>query len=82
MCCLLYTNLQNKTPYRRVTPFSRSPKSQHEYIVSKNLGWKLSPINNTWEWGVQGVGDWNKNVVGGKKSKNYLAGERALGTQE
>ena len=45
---LLCMNLQNKAHYRRVTPFARSQKSQHKFIVS-NSGWKLSPIINKWE---------------------------------
>ena len=51
-------------------PFGRSQKSQHKYIVSKGfLGRKLSPIINR-RRGGRGMGGWNKNVLGEKKSKN------------
>ena len=46
------------------------------------LGWKLSPIINRLGRGWEGYEGWNKNVQGGKKSKNYLAGERPVGAQE
>ena len=55
-------NLQNKPPFRRVTPFARSQKSQHKYIVS-NWGWKHSPIINKRWVGERG---WKKNVLGEK----------------
>ena len=42
---LLCMNLKSKVHDRRVTPFPRSQKSQHKYILS-NSGWKLSPIIN------------------------------------
>ena len=37
MCWLLYTNLQNKTQYRRTVPFVRLQKCQQKYIDSKGL---------------------------------------------
>ena len=46
MCWLLYTNLQNKTYYRRAVPFARSQKSHHKNIVSKSLsGLETFPNN-------------------------------------
>ena len=60
----LHELAKHNTLHRRVTPFARSQKSQHKYIVS-NSGSKLSPVINK-----QGVRGWKKNVLGGKKSKN------------
>ena len=60
LCWLLYTNLQNKTHYRWVTPFARSLKSQHKFIVS-NSGWKCSPIiNKQWTGGEKKCSGWKK----------------------
>ena len=64
MCWLLYTNLQIKTHYRRVVPLARSQKKQHKYIVSKSV----CELENLGGWG-----EWNKNVLSGKESKNLLA---------
>ena len=47
MSWILWTNAKNKTHYRWVTPFERSQKSQHKYIVSKSLsGLKTFPSNS------------------------------------
>ena len=64
MCWLLYTNLQIETHYRRLAPLARSQKSQHKYIFPKIL----SELEN-----LRGWGEWNKNVLSGKESKNLLA---------
>ena len=77
LCWLLCTNLQNKTHYRRVTPFARLQKSQHKYIVS-NSSWKLSPIIN-----IQG-GWVERECSGWKKTEKLISGrlegeERLLG---
>ena len=46
MYWLIYTNLQNKTQYRRAVLFTRSQKGQHKYIVSKRLsGLETFPNN-------------------------------------
>ena len=45
--------LQNKTHYRRVTPFARSQKNQHKYIF---MDWKLYPIFNRKGKMGEGVG--------------------------
>ena len=58
-----YTNLQNRTHCRRVTPFTRSQKSQHKYIFSSS-GWNLPPIINK--------SGWKKNVLVEKKIKKLI----------
>ena len=58
-----YTNLQNRTHCRRVTPFTRSQKSQHKYIFSTS-GWNLPPIINK--------SGWKKNVLVEKKIKKLI----------
>ena len=68
MCLVFYTNLGNKTQYRRVAHLSRSQKNQLSILFEKVcLGWKLSTI-------INGQGNWNKNVLGRKKLKNLLVG--------
>ena len=66
MCSLPYMNLQNKTQYRRVLDLSNSQKcirfSTNILFEKACLGWNFSPIINRW-------GDWNKNILGGKKVK-------------
>ena len=47
MCWLLFTNLQNKTQFRRTAPFARSQKNVYciSILFQKVfLGWKLSLI--------------------------------------
>ena len=69
MYWILYTNLQNKTYYRRFTRFGRSQKIQHKYIVSKSLSRLETFPNNLYAWDGGGGGGWNKNVLGRKESK-------------
>ena len=59
LATLADTDLQYKTHYRRVLHFARSQKSQHKYIVSKCLGWKLflsGKLISGWRWGGEGTG--------------------------
>ena len=77
LCWLLCTNLQDRS---LVTPFARSQKSQHKYIVW-NSGWKISPIVNKW------VGEgMEKECSRWKKIKKLISDkdrkERLLDTQE
>ena len=82
MCWLYYTNLRNKTQYRRAVHLSQK-SSQDLKKVSISilfekvcLGWKLSPIINR-------RGGWNKNVLGRKKVEKLISGVRRLSrTQE
>ena len=69
MCWLLYTNLQNKTHYRRVALLQDRKKSAQVYRFKNLSGLETFPNNQ--QAGVgKGVGSWNKNVLGGKKLKN------------
>ena len=64
------TNKQNETQYRQPIPVARSQKSNNKYIAEKVcLGWKLFSIINRHGGTGRRRSGWNKNVLGGKKSK-------------